>query len=114
MAVEREFKAGIPSSRSWLSVTERRSMKNNTLAMLATISIVLGLANLIGYIDPAVCKGRQSGAFITCEQAAAQHIGGFWIFSGIGAAVLIAGSVREALRRKRELLASNNSPEPAQ
>ncbi|MEN9287472.1 MAG: hypothetical protein RLZ88_142, partial [Actinomycetota bacterium] len=36
-------------------------MKNNTLAMLATISLVLGLASLIGYIDPAVCEGRQSG-----------------------------------------------------
>lgn len=76
-------------------------MKNNTLAMLATISIVLGLASLIGYIDPAVCEGRQSGTFITCEQAAAQHIAGFWGFSAFGIAVLSFGTIRAAVGRRR-------------
>lgn len=76
-------------------------MKNNTLAMLATISIVLGIASLIGYIDPAVCEGRQSGAFITCEQAAAQSIAGFWGFSAFGIAVLAFGTIRAAVRRRK-------------
>jgi hypothetical protein len=76
-------------------------MKNNTLAMLATISLVLGLASLIGYIDPAVCEGRQSGTFITCEQAAAQSIAGFWGFSAFGIAVLTFGTIRAASNRRR-------------
>ncbi len=76
-------------------------MKNNTLAMLATISIVLGIASLIGYIDPAVCEGRQSGAFITCEQAAAQSIAGFWGFSAFGILVWVFGTLRAAVQRRR-------------
>ncbi|MEY3537895.1 MAG: hypothetical protein RL645_709 [Actinomycetota bacterium] len=75
-------------------------MKNNTLAMLATISLVLGLASLIGYIDPAVCEGRQSGTFITCEQAAAQHVAGFWGFTAFGVVVLAVGTIRAAFKRR--------------
>lgn len=69
-------------------------MKNNSLAMLATISIVLGLASLVGYIDPAVCTVEQSEAFVSCEQAASQHILGFLGFTIFGAGTLLAGYLR--------------------
>lgn len=73
-------------------------MKNNSLAMLATISIVLGLASLIGYIDPAVCTVEQSEAFVSCEQAASQHIAGFLGFTLFGAGTLLAGYLRNKTR----------------
>lgn len=75
-------------------------MKNNTLAMIATISLVLGLASMIGYIDPAVCEGSQSQAFVTCEEAAAQHLWGFFGFSAFGVVTLVVGTVRSRMRRK--------------
>ncbi|MEN9603590.1 MAG: hypothetical protein RL545_279, partial [Actinomycetota bacterium] len=52
-------------------------MKNNTLAMLATISLVLSVALLISYIDPAVCAGSGIQSLETCTQLAYEHIYGF-------------------------------------
>ena len=77
-------------------------MKNNSLAMLATISIVAALASMIGYIDPAVCEGLNSGGFVTCEQAAQQHIWAFWGFGGFGVLVLVAGTIRARRNRLRQ------------
>ena len=69
-------------------------MKNNSLAMLATIALVAALASMIGYIDPAVCEGIKSDGFVTCEQAAQQHIWGFWGFLGFGVLVLAGGEIK--------------------
>lgn len=49
-------------------------MKNNSLAMLATIGAVLSLASLIGYIDPAVCVVEPAANFATCESVAHQTL----------------------------------------
>ena len=68
-------------------------MKNNSLAMVALISLVLGIASLVGYIDPAVCGELPSNGFITCEQAAAQHLWGFWGFTAFGAVTLLGGTL---------------------
>ena len=76
-------------------------MKNNSLAMVATISLVAALASMIGYIDPAVCEGIKSDGFITCEQAAQQHIWGFWGFGGLGVAILVGGAIRAKLAKIR-------------
>lgn len=76
-------------------------MKNNSLAMVATISIVIALANLIGYIDPAVCRGLPKGEFMTCEQAATQHILGFWGFAIFGVFTLVGGTIRSRIISKR-------------
>lgn len=73
-------------------------MKNNSLAMVAVISIVLGIASMIGYIDPAVCAELPSNGFITCQQAADQHILGFVGFTGFGVITLVVGTL---LARKR-------------
>jgi hypothetical protein len=77
-------------------------MKNNSLAMLATVSIVLGLASMIGYIDPAVCAGNQDQVFITCQQAADQHIAGFIGFTAFGLVTLIFGTIRSRIRSRTE------------
>ncbi|MEY4321892.1 MAG: hypothetical protein RL167_620 [Actinomycetota bacterium] len=75
-------------------------MKNNTLAMIATIALVLGPASLIGYIDPAVCKGLPTSEFISCDAAAAQHIWGFWGFTIFGAATLLMSYLRNKKKAK--------------
>jgi hypothetical protein len=72
-------------------------MKNNTLAMLATISLVFSVATLIGYVDPAVCAGSQIQDLETCTQEAANHLWAFAGFFGFGAVTLIAGTIRTKL-----------------
>jgi hypothetical protein len=75
-------------------------MKNNTLAMLATISLVLSVALLISYIDPTVCAGSQIQNLETCTQLANEHIWGFIGFFAFGALTLIGGSIRNRIRSK--------------
>lgn len=76
-------------------------MKNNTLAMLATISIVLGLASIIGYIDPAVCAGNSSEEFISCEQAASQQLLGFMGFTSFGLITILLGTIRARISSRK-------------
>ncbi len=76
-------------------------MKNNNLAMIATISIVLGLASMIGYIDPAVCAGSPSDGFITCAEAASQHLWGFAGFTTFAIVTLVFGTIRARVRARR-------------
>lgn len=83
-------------------------MKNNSLAMLATIAIALGLASMIGYIDPAVCEGLKQGAFGSCEESAQQHILAFWGFTGFGVLTLVGGTIRAKLARARSLRDQTN------
>ena len=77
-------------------------MKNNTLAMLATISLVLSVAMLISYIDPAVCAGSGIQDLSTCSQAASEHIWGFFGFFAFGLITLIGGAIRNKVRVNRE------------
>ena len=69
-------------------------MKNNTIAMIATISLVGALATRIGYIDPATCTVEDPQAFLTCEEAAMQNSVAFWVFAGIGGIFLLTALVR--------------------
>ena len=76
-------------------------MKNNTLAMLATIALVAAFASMIGYIDPATCTVENKDAFLTCEEAANQHIYAFWGFAGFSAVVLLSDLVRRLIARRK-------------
>jgi len=76
-------------------------MKNNSLAMLATISLVLALASLFGYIDPAVCAMPKTAGYLTCEQSAQEHILAFWGFAGFGIVTLVTGTVRARLAKAK-------------
>jgi hypothetical protein len=78
-------------------------MKNNTLAMIALIALVAAPASLVGYIDPATCPVAAPDTFISCQQAAEQHIWGFWIFGIFGVATFVGSFI---LRR----LAANKRP----
>ena len=49
-------------------------VKNNTLAMLATISLAVSVAILISYIDPTVCAGSGIQSLDTCTQLSNEHI----------------------------------------
>ena len=77
-------------------------MKNNTLAMLATIALVAAFASMIGYIDPATCTVENKDAFLTCEEAANQHIYAFWGFAGFSAVVLLSDLVRRVIKKRRK------------
>ena len=74
-------------------------MKNNTLAMLATISIALGLASIIGYVEPSACVVSGGEGIATCEEVANQHIWGFIGFTGFGVLTLVFGAIRSRLRK---------------
>jgi len=92
---------------SWLNddvVDTGGVMKNNTLAMLATISLVMSVAMLISYISPQVCAENGYTDLQTCTQVANERllmIGGFFAF---GAITLIGGAIRARIRDKRERL----------
>jgi len=81
-------------------------MKNNTLAMFATISLVLSLGLLISYIDPAVCAGSQIADLSMCAQAASAHIWGAVGCFAFGAITLVGGTVRSNRKLRRERIES--------
>lgn len=74
-------------------------MKNNTLAMIATVALVLGPASMIGYIDPAVCQGLPTSDFVSCDVAAAQHLWAFAGFTLFGAGTLLLSFLRHKKQR---------------
>ncbi len=77
-------------------------MKNNTLAMLATISLVISVGLVISYIDPAVCAGSQIEDLKTCTNNANQHILGFVGFLSFGVITLVVGTIRNKIQLRRE------------
>lgn len=81
-------------------------MKNNTLAMLATISLVMSVAMLLSYIDPAVCAGSGLQDLETCTQVANERLIGVVVLFAFGAITLIGGAIRSRIRDQRERLVS--------
>ncbi|MCX8530179.1 MAG: hypothetical protein ORN27_08960 [Rhodoluna sp.] len=77
-------------------------MKNNTLAMLAIISLVISVGLVISYIDPAVCMGSQLETPESCSAAANQHIWGFLGFFLFGAITLVGGTIRNRIQLRNE------------
>lgn len=75
-------------------------MKNNSLAMLATIAAVGALATLIGYVDPQVCAVSAEEAWMRCEHIAAQTLTAFWVFFSIAGLSLI-GYLAQLRKRKQ-------------
>lgn len=76
-------------------------MKNNSLAMLATVSLVVAVGSMIGYIDPNTCVVENPDGFLTCEEAATQHLLVSAV-AGVFGVVTLAGSViRTRLAKSR-------------
>jgi hypothetical protein len=65
-------------------------VKNNSLAMLATIGAVLALASMIGYIDPAVCVVEPAQNFASCESVAQQTLTLAGTLATVSAALFVA------------------------
>ena len=76
-------------------------MQNNSMAMLALISLVAAPASLVGYIDPATCTVQGSDVFISCQQAADQHIWAFVLFAVFGIGTFAISFIRRRLKAKR-------------
>mgnify|MGYP006294555789 CR=1 FL=1 len=74
-------------------------MKNNSLAMVATISLAMGLASIIGYVDPGVCVVEGAEAYGTCEAVASQHVWGFVGFTSFAVITFVVGAIRNRRRR---------------
>ena len=60
-------------------------MKNNSWAMLATISAVAALASMIGYIDPQVCVVEAASPWMSCQAIANQTLTLFWGLGSLSA-----------------------------
>ena len=63
-------------------------MKNNSLAMIATIAAVGALASLTGYIDPAFCGKPQENSWMSCQDVANQTLTAFWVCFAVASASL--------------------------
>jgi uncharacterized protein (UPF0261 family) len=74
-------------------------MKNNALAMLATISIAVGLASIIGYVEPSACVVSGAEGIATCEEAASQQLWSFIGFTSFGVVTLLVSAVRSRRRK---------------
>ena len=74
-------------------------MKNNSLAMLATISLAMGLASIIGYVEPSVCVVGETDAVASCQEVANQHIWGFLGFTSFGILTLLFSAIRSRRRK---------------
>ncbi len=73
-------------------------VKNNSMAMLATVSLVGILASFIGFFDPETCIENQAEGCVSCESIAEQRNLGSWLLLGASA---LGFGVSFARRKKR-------------
>ena len=74
-------------------------MKNNSLAMLATVAGVGVLAWWVGFFDPQTCSPDvQQEGWTSCEQIANQQAIAFWIL----VAALVVGVVITTISSRRK------------
>lgn len=74
-------------------------MKNNSWAMLATISAVAALASLIGYIDPKVCVVEAAAPWMSCEAVANQTLTLFWGLTAMAVASFVGYLIQKRKAR---------------
>ncbi len=75
----------------------KREIKNNSMAMIATVALVGMLASAIGYFSPDYCTVPQSDDWTSCEAIAQQrNIGSIVLF----AVCLLGFAVSLTKRRK--------------
>lgn len=78
-------------------------MRNNSLAMLATVTGVGILAWLIGFFDPATCKSDiQQDGWTSCQSIAQTQSVALLVFIAVtGSAALIIG-LRSLIQKRRD------------
>ncbi len=75
----------------------KREIKNNSMAMIATVALVGMLASAIGFFSPDFCTVPQSDDWTSCEAIAQQrNIGSIVLF----AVCLLGFAVSLTKRRK--------------
>jgi len=75
----------------------KREIKNNSMAMIATVALVGMLASAIGFFSPDYCTVPQSDDWTSCEAIAQQrNIGSIVLF----AVCLLGFAVSWTKRRK--------------
>jgi len=75
----------------------KREIKNNSLAMLATVALVGMLASAIGFFSPGYCTVPQQDDWTSCEAIAQQrNIGSIALF----VVCLVGFTVSLSKRRK--------------
>lgn len=83
-------------------------MRNNSLAMLATVTGVGILAWWIGYFDPATCKKDiQQQGWTSCESIAQTQNVALIAFIGITVSAAAFITLRNMVKRKAETQDSN-------
>ena len=61
----------------------RREIKNNSLAMVATVALVGMLASIIGFFSPDYCTVPQQDNWTSCQAIAQQRAIGFLVLFAI-------------------------------
>lgn len=75
----------------------KREIKNNSMAMIATVALVGMLASAIGFFSPDYCTVPQSDDWTSCEAIAQQrNIGSIVLF------LLCLGGFAVSLSKRRQ------------
>ena len=72
-------------------------MKNNSMAMIATVALVGILALLIGFFDPETCTPNQLEGWTSCEAIASQRAWALWFL----VALVIIGFTVSLTKKKK-------------
>jgi hypothetical protein len=75
----------------------KREVKNNSMAMIATVALVGMLASAIGFFSPDYCTVKQNDDWTSCDAIAQQRGIGFGVLFAL---CLIGFAVSLTKRRK--------------
>ncbi len=75
-------------------------VQNNSMAMLATISLVALLASFIGFFDPTTCIDVQTEGWTSCQAIAEQRQVGSWVMLSVAVIGFAVSSVRTKKTRR--------------
>jgi hypothetical protein len=73
-------------------------LQNNSMAMVATVSLVGLFASVIGLFDPNTCIDVQTEGWTSCENIAREREIGSWILFSLS----LIGFTVSIVRRKRK------------
>lgn len=78
------------------------NVKNNSMAMVATIALVGVIASVIGLFDPNTCVVTQTDDWTSCANIARDREIGFWallVVSALGFAVSLVRVTKKRLKK---------------